>query len=168
MNLATALTLLRIAATLPLVYFLLQLDTVSQIIAAVIFALAALLDALDGYVARKFNQVTELGKFLDPVADKLLVLSALAVMTAQNRAPMLALLLIVAREVLVTNLRTQRLKKSLEVAADKTGKFKAVIQMLAILMLILNLPYAVWVLWVSVVLTLYSGMNYLKVYFCIL
>jgi CDP-diacylglycerol--glycerol-3-phosphate 3-phosphatidyltransferase len=174
LNLANCLTLLRIAATVPLVYLLLQNNVNAEWLAAIVFALAASLDAVDGYVARKFNQITELGKFLDPVADKLLVISALMAIAFNQRNSetafwvFLALAIIVAREVFITVVRMTRMKQKKELAAGMEGKLKAALQMLAIIMLILNLPFAVWALWVSVVLTIYSGWQYGKVYFCIL
>ncbi len=161
---ANAITLLRIAAIVPLVYLLLGNDPTSQIAAAIVFVAAALLDALDGYVARKFNQITEWGKLWDPLADKLLVIAALTVLAAQGRAPLLAVLLIVFREVLITTLRLNRLGK-MDIAAVKEGKLKAVLQMLSIFWLILGWPLADWILWAAVGLTLWSGYKYTFVYF---
>ena len=150
LSLPNLLSLIRIL-TVPLILALLYLN--HPIWAAVLFTLVALSDAVDGMLARKLNQVTELGKLLDPLADKVLVVSTLIVLVELKNAPALAVALIAVRELLITAVRTT--------GAKWWGKLKTVSQIIAVLMLIMSWPYAQEVLWLAVILTWISGVDYL-------
>jgi CDP-diacylglycerol---glycerol-3-phosphate 3-phosphatidyltransferase len=106
--------------------------------AAIVFVVAALTDLLDGYLARKSGQVTTLGKLLDPIADKLLVLSALILLLNVDRVSALVAILIIAREVAVTGVRAMAAGEGIIISAETTGKYKMALQVVAIVMLILE------------------------------
>lgn len=153
MTLANRVTLLRIAL-IPLCLIFLLLGFYG--LAAVIFLLLSFSDAIDGYIARKYDQVSELGKQLDPLADKILVITVLIGLTSLGKANPIPVMLIGARELIIASLRTQEI-----FAASELAKWKTVSQIVAALMLMLNLPLAGWVLWLAVLLSLISGGIYL-------
>ena len=153
MTLANKVTLLRIAL-IPLCLIFLLAGFYG--LAAVILLLLSLSDAIDGYIARKYNQVSELGKMLDPLADKILVMTVLIGLTGLGKASPLAVMLIGARELLIASLRTDNI-----FAASPLAKWKTIAQVAAVLMLMLNLPLANLVLWAAVLLSLISGGIYL-------
>lgn len=159
LTIANRVTIGRIAA-IPLNLILLYLDR--PIWAAVVFLLIALSDALDGYLARRLKQESDLGKFLDPLADKILVIATLVALVDLGMAPGLPVILIVARDFLVSAVRLVKSKEGVVVAASDLGKWKTVTQIIAVFMLMLGLPFAVPVLWLSVGLTLFSGWEYYK------
>ena len=163
MNLANWITVSRLF-TLPfLLYGLSYPSLESRWICLGIFLVAAATDWLDGYVARKFNQVTELGKFLDPLVDKLLILAPLLALIQMGRVPAWAVFLILARELTIAGWRINQTQVS---GANIWGKLKTVSQIVAIALFIAPLP-ASWqpailvVFGVSVILTLVSGGIYL-------
>ncbi|GBR77557.1 CDP-diacylglycerol--glycerol-3-phosphate 3-phosphatidyltransferase [Candidatus Termititenax dinenymphae] len=161
MNLALTLTLLRILFV-PVVILLMYLR-IPGIWSGLAFALLALTDWLDGYVARKYGQVTEMGKFLDPLADKILVLSVLIVLAVQLRVEVFSVLLLVIREFSVMGLRIAILEKGGRVlAASKLAKWKTAVQMLALFLLLANWPLAVLVYYCSFGLALVSGIEYFR------
>lgn len=139
-------------------------------LAPLLFTLAAITDLLDGYFARKLNLVTNLGKFLDPIADKLLNMAALVLLAAQMRSLFLTITVIVilAREFFVTGLRMLAAQQGLVIAADWFGKIKTVVQDITIVILFLNnfpfsllgIPMDTFLLLLSLVLTVLSGINY--------
>ena len=167
MNLPTWITVSRLLGV-PLILMLLTQPTpYERWIAAGIFLLAAGTDWLDGYLARKLNQVTDLGKFLDPLVDKLLVLAPLLVLVEMNLVPAWGVFLIVAREITIAGWRVNPAMQSGGVpGANLWGKAKTVVQIAAITVLIAPLP-EVFVLpsqilfWLAVALTLVSGALYL-------
>ena len=106
--------------------------------AAVVFVIAAVTDLLDGYIARRTGQVTKLGKLLDPIADKLLVLSALILLVNVDRVSALIAILVVAREVGVTGIRAIAAGEGMIIVAETTGKYKMALQVVAVTMLILE------------------------------
>ena len=106
--------------------------------AAAVFVIAAVTDLLDGYLARRNGQVTTLGKLLDPIADKLLVLSALILLVNLDRVSALVAILIIAREVAVTGIRAIAAGEGMVIAAETTGKYKMALQVVAIVLLILE------------------------------
>ena len=106
--------------------------------AALVFVVAAVTDLLDGYLARRNGQVTTLGKLLDPIADKLLVLSALILLVNIDRVSALVAILIIAREVAVTGVRAIAAGEGMVIAAETTGKYKMALQVMAIVLLILE------------------------------
>jgi CDP-diacylglycerol--glycerol-3-phosphate 3-phosphatidyltransferase len=109
-----------------------------SLLAAVIFTVAAVTDLLDGYIARRTGQVTKFGKLLDPIADKLLVLSALILLMNVDRVSALIAILIIARELAVTGIRAIAASERLIIAAEATGKYKMALQVVAIVLLILE------------------------------
>ena len=150
MNLPTKLTVLRIVM-IPLfvaAYFVSAIPF-NYLIAAVIFALAAFTDFLDGFIARKYGMVTDLGKFLDPVADKVLVASALVIMlvTTDGGTEILpwygaiAVVIILARELIVSGFRMVAAGKNVVLAAEKSGKIKTVVQDFSVIVLLLGAQF---------------------------
>ena len=129
-------------AIIPLVLWLLDRGTPSDCMwAAVVYSLAALTDLLDGYLARRLKIVSVLGKFLDPLADKLLVMASLVWMVPMGRIAEWVVVLLLAREISVTGLRSIASSEGLVIAAGGSGKSKTALQMIGILALILGYPY---------------------------
>ena len=169
-NLPNFLTLVRICLIPVFVVVFLAPTPNRSLVAAVIFTVAAVTDLLDGYIARRTGQVTKLGKLLDPIADKLLVLSALILLVNIDRVSALVALLIIARELAVTGVRAIAAGERLIIAAETTGKYKMALQVVAIVLLILegtwlaefgNLHLAgTATLYVSLVLGYISGGQY--------
>ncbi len=166
-NLPNVVTLSRLLA-LPLMFVFLQTpESPYRIWGLVVFALAAATDWLDGYLARRLNQVTELGKFLDPLVDKLLVLGALLILVQWRQLPAWAVFIILAREVMIAGWRvTPNLNGQAEIqGANLWGKLKTVTQILAIAWLMAPLPTA-WayaglpLFWLAVAMTIISGVIY--------
>ena len=143
-NLPNALTLARIAA-IPMIVWLLHRPTpVSSIAAFVIFLVASLTDFLDGYLARRYGLITPLGKLLDPLADKLLIVSSLLMIAVGSRVPTFPawlLVVIIGRELAVTGLRSIAASEGVVVAAEGTGKLKMTLQIIGVLCLILHDRY---------------------------
>ena len=149
MNLPNKLTLLRVLA-IPAVVTLLLIDTaVCRGIAIALFVLACLTDWLDGYIARRQGIVTVLGKFLDPVADKLLVLSTMITLSGLGQLPVWVCVVVLFRELMVDGLRLIAVQKGIVIAAGKLGKLKTVFQMILVLVLLLNIPLLkeLWIDW---------------------
>ncbi|OBR65177.1 CDP-diacylglycerol--glycerol-3-phosphate 3-phosphatidyltransferase [Paenibacillus oryzae] len=139
--------------------------------AAILFVLTAATDKLDGYIARKYNMITNLGKLLDPLADKLLISAALIMLVSLNRIPGWIAIIIIGREIVITAIRSIASSKGIALAADKHGKLKMVFQIIAITaMLLNNYPFALLISYpidkalmlTAVLLTIYSGYNYIK------
>ena len=124
-------------------------------------AVASFTDFLDGYLARKYNLITDFGKFMDPLADKVLVVAALAVLVEMNLIPAWMIVLIITREYAVSILRAIAANTGQVIAASQGGKAKTVSQIIAVLMLLLNIKYGIYVMWIAVILTFVSGMDYL-------
>jgi CDP-diacylglycerol--glycerol-3-phosphate 3-phosphatidyltransferase len=134
----------------------------THIIGGVVFSLASVTDWLDGYLARKWKLVTNFGKFADPLADKMLVMSAFVVLIALNFAPAWVIAIIVCRELAVTGLRLLLVEESGEVmAAAWPGKIKTATQMLAIIFLFFHVPIVgTLFLYICLIATVYSGVDY--------
>lgn len=173
MNIPNILTILRVALIPVLVVLFLLPYNWSYLSASAVFALASVTDWLDGYLARKWQQSTTLGAFLDPVADKLLVATALLLLAQQHHNLYLTLpaLIIICREIVVSALREwmAELGKRSKVAVSSLGKWKTAAQMLALLILLAKRPELdAWVIGgyillnISAVLTLWSMLLYLK------
>lgn len=168
MNLANQLTVLRIC----LIPIFVLVASVSQslagdIVAAFIFALTAFTDFLDGHIARTRNMVTTFGKFLDPLADKLLTMSAFVMLVAMDRAAAWIVILILAREFAVTGLRILAANEGIVIAASAGGKVKTTLQMLSIIILLIFTHGAMFVigqilLVAALFATLHSGWEYFK------
>jgi CDP-diacylglycerol--glycerol-3-phosphate 3-phosphatidyltransferase len=133
--------------------------------AAFIFVVASATDFFDGYIARTFNQITTLGKILDPLADKMLTLAGfLGLMMLEEASPW-AIFLILTRELFITGLRVSAVSEGLDIAASWMGKVKTVVQMIAIGFLLMQWTGATLLLWIAVGLTLYSGYEYVRDFF---
>ena len=136
-------------------------------IALAIFIIASLTDLLDGKIARKYNLVTNFGKFMDPLADKLLVCSALICLIELGRIPAWIVIIIIAREFIISGFRLVAADNGVVIAASYWGKFKTVFQMVAVAFLIadLNIPavriFTQVVLWIAVILTVISLIDYI-------
>lgn len=168
MNIPTWITVSRLLG-LPFLFYFLNTPTASHLwISLIIFLIAASTDWLDGYLARKLNQVTELGKFLDPLVDKLLILAPLLSLIALQKVPAWGVFLILGRELAIAGWRVNpKLTGTTAIqGANWWGKLKTVSQIIAIALLIAPLP-SVWtmpslvIFWISVILTLVSGIIYL-------
>ena len=134
---------------------------IGDIIAGVVFIAASITDAVDGYVARRRGIVTSLGKFIDPLADKILVVAALISLVELKRLPAWIVVIIVSREFIVSGVRMVAAVEGVVIPASRGGKAKTVSQIIAIAMMILDLPYAMQVMWIAMLLTVWSGMDYL-------
>ena len=167
MNLPNALTAGRLAAIPVLMVLLVSRLPYHDQLAAAVFVLASLTDTLDGNIARWRGQVTELGKFLDPLADKLFILSVLIVLVQEGELPAWVVLVIFGRELLITVLRSLSASQGKVIAATPWGKTKTVSQVVAVLLLILQRPYpelhvpALLALGFAVAFTVLSGIDYL-------
>ncbi len=162
MTLASLFTLARIVLV-PVFMVLILLDPpYGDVLGALVFAAAALTDTVDGYIARRRNEVTRLGIFIDPLADKLLVSAALVTLVSVHLLSAWIAMLILAREFSVTGLRTLAAADGIVVGASRWGKLKTVAQVLMVVALLLRLPGAGIVVWVAVLLTLYSGYDYFQ------
>jgi CDP-diacylglycerol---glycerol-3-phosphate 3-phosphatidyltransferase len=163
LNLPNALTLLRILAVPVVVVALLGETENGDTLAAAVFALAALTDGLDGYIARSRDAVTTFGKLMDPLADKLLVTAALVSLVSLNRLEAWVAMVIIAREIAVTILRTIAAERGIVIAASWLGKVKTVLQIAAVIALIATNPAPGWVdvlVYVALVATVVSGIDY--------
>lgn len=178
MNLPNKITVSRILATPVFLFFLVPgwfgqfwgLDQWGRYAAAVIFIVASITDMVDGNIARKYNMITELGKFLDPIADKLLVTSALIAFIKTDNLSVWAVFIIIAREFIITGFRVVAAGRGVVIAADKWGKIKTVVQIAAIIAiliknfpvsLIIDFPLGLVLMYIAVALTVISGVNYI-------
>lgn len=168
MNLPNKLTVLRVCMIPFFVAALLYQGGENQtfrIAADVIFIAASLTDMLDGKIARKYNLVTNFGKFMDPLADKLLVCSALICLIELGQIPAWVVIVIISREFIISGFRLVASDNGVVIAASYWGKFKTVFQMAAVILLILDLePLALiadGVLWIAVILTVVSLADYI-------
>lgn len=160
MNLANSLTLFRIVLIPFFMYFLLVNGPMYNIIALGIFILASLTDTADGYFARRLNQVTNMGKLLDPLADKLLITGALLVFVEIDKLPSWMAMVIIGREFAVTGMRLVAVAGKDVVAASMWGKLKTVSQMIAVIAMIVDLSFSMILMWIAMFLTVYSGIDY--------
>ena len=168
MNLPNKLTILRVILIPFFVVFMLFDITgaADKWIALVIFCVASLTDMLDGKIARKYNLVTNFGKFMDPLADKLLVCTALICLTSMNRLNVIVVLVIIAREFIISGFRLVASDNGIVIAASYWGKFKTASQMVMIILLILNFGGIFEILtnifiWLSLALTVISLITYI-------
>ena len=161
MNLANKLTILRIIL-IPV--FLILISTKIKYgvyLATGVFVIAALTDSLDGYIARSRNQVTTLGKFMDPLADKLLITAALISLTELQKLPAWMVMIIIAREFIITGLRSVAASEGIVISASWWGKLKTTLQIIAIIAALIELPYYSILIWIAVIITLISGIDYI-------
>ena len=169
MNLPNKLTLFRVILIPFFVFFLLApyFEGYGNYIAVAIFIVASITDFLDGKIARKYNFVTNFGKFMDPLADKLLVSSALICLVALNKIPAWIVIVIIAREFIISGFRLVAADNGVVIAASYWGKFKTAFQMVTVIVLILNIPGEVFavigtvLIYISLVLTVISLIDYI-------
>lgn len=167
MNLPNKLTVIRMCMVPVFVVFMLTDvgGAANKWIALVLFCVASFTDFLDGHIARSQNLVTNFGKFMDPLADKLLVCSAMICLIPAGRIPTWVVLIIIAREFIISGFRLVASDGGIVIAANYWGKFKTVAQMLMVILLIANLGGAFVIveqvlIWASVILTLVSLVDY--------
>lgn len=168
MNVPNCLTILRIFMVPVFVVFMLVnvFGGADRYIAGVIFIAASLTDTLDGYLARKNNQITVFGKFMDPLADKLLVCSALICLVELGQLPSWIVIIIVGREFIISGFRLVAAEQGVVIAASYWGKFKTVSQMVMVILLVFNFGGAFDVLeqvfiWLATILTVISLVDYM-------
>lgn len=166
MNLPNKLTMFRVIL-IPffIVFLLIPLTPFDKWIALAIFIVASLTDLLDGKIARKYNLVTNFGKFMDPLADKLLVCSALICLIELDRIPSWMVIVIIAREFIISGFRLVASDNGVVIAASYFGKFKTTFQMVAVCLMIADIPSLFILtqitLWIAVILTVVSLVDYL-------
>lgn len=168
MNLPNKLTLLRVFM-IPVFVVLLLLEGGQnqslRLAAAIVFVAASLTDFLDGQIARRCNLVTNFGKFMDPLADKLLVCSALICLVELGQLPAWIVIIIIAREFIISGFRLVAADSGIVIAASSWGKFKTVSQMIAVILFILNIPALALLsqvfLYLALVLTIVSLLDYM-------
>lgn len=180
MNLPNKLTMMRIVLVPVVVIVMLCINpnycvinqasglALRDILAFLIFAIASITDMLDGMIARKYNMITSFGKFADPIADKMLVNTLLILLAVSGQANVIAVLLMIWRDLIVDGLRMTASSRGKVVSAGFYGKLKTVLQMIAIVfMLLRNWPFALFglpvdqiLLWAACACSLFSGFNY--------
>lgn len=177
MNLPNKLTIFRVVLIVPFVVVLLGGEAgwfgsnrlIPDIIALVIFIIASLTDLIDGKIARKYNLVTNFGKFMDPLADKLLVSAALIALVEMGRMPGWVVIIIISREFIISGFRLIASDNNVVIAASYWGKFKTTFQMVMVCLLIVNLGVMFrWmqvltdvIMWIALALTVISLIDYL-------
>ena len=169
-NLPNILTFIRLGC-IPLVLIFLAFEgRVWSFLAASAFGLAFITDFLDGFFARRYGAVTDLGKFLDPLADKILVIATMIMLIPLGRIPVWMVILIVTREIAVTGLRAIAASEGIVIQAESLGKLKTILQSVSVLALCLYYPYfgfnfhklGMIVLWGALAFTLWSGFDYFR------
>ncbi len=179
LNLPNILTLARIAAIPLMAVLLLSPSQPTTFWAAAVFSAASVTDWLDGYLARRMGIVTIFGKFLDPIADKLIVMAALIMILPFDRVPAWMVLVILGREIIITGLRGIASSEGIVIQASDLGKHKTIFQLVAIIGLLLHYDYnwffgiqhellrvnmhnvGMFFLWIATLLTVWSGVDYL-------
>ena len=162
-NVPNVLTVLRILAVPVIVVALLGESPDGDLLAAIVFALAALTDGLDGYIARSRGSVTTFGKLMDPIADKLLIVAALVALVSLDRLAAWVAMVIITREIAVTLLRGLAVEQGVVISASWLGKVKTVLQVAAVFALIIWYPAPVAVdvlVYAAVAMTVISGLDY--------
>ena len=181
MNLPNKLTLLRMLLTVVFMFFLFAHGVIYKILALFVFAVAACTDFLDGYIAKKYKLVSSFGKFMDPIADKVLVLSAFLAFVEMKLVPAWMVVVIIFREFIITGLRLVALRKNKVIESMLAGKHKTVSQMFAIVMILVFIIFRefgyslefwsplfqyhfeitiFYLMFITVVLTLISGASF--------
>ena len=167
MNLPNKLTVLRVILIVPFVAFMLMdLGAWARWAALAIFVIASLTDMLDGKIARKYNLVTNFGKFMDPLADKLLVCTAMICLVSMDKLNVIVVLVIIAREFIISGFRLVASDNGIVIAASYWGKFKTVSQMAMVIVLIMDLGGVFEMIgnvlvWVALILTVVSLVDYI-------
>jgi CDP-diacylglycerol---glycerol-3-phosphate 3-phosphatidyltransferase len=172
MNLANALTISRIISVPVIAVLLLSDNLVYSLISAFLFVIATITDYLDGYLARRMNMESDLGKLLDPLADKLLISTVLIMLIPLHRVPAWMVAVIIGREMAVTGLRGLASEKHVVIAASWLGKYKTAFQCAAIIPLLVHYPIlglqfqeaGEFFLWIALFFTVWSGWDYIYGY----
>jgi CDP-diacylglycerol--glycerol-3-phosphate 3-phosphatidyltransferase len=173
LTLPNILSLLRIATVPIFILLLFKSSKSASIIAASLFIVVSFTDLIDGYLARKKGMVTNLGKFLDPLADKLLIIAVLIMLVPMGRVPAWIVVLIACREIAVTGLRAVAADTGIVISASRAGKYKTAFQTAALIALLyhyrlinINIhQIGIVLLWIALALTLWSGFEYFLIYF---
>ncbi len=177
-NLPNMLTLGRVAIIPPFVLYTYYADPFHSFVAAMIFAVAAITDILDGWLARRMNLVTVLGKFMDPLADKLIVMAALVMLTRLGRVASGVVIVLLARELIISGLRTIAMGEGIVMQASQGGKWKTSIQAFGIMGLLIHYSHPIdflfgtwvidfnavgtWLLYVSLIWSMTSAIGYFQ------
>jgi CDP-diacylglycerol--glycerol-3-phosphate 3-phosphatidyltransferase len=170
LNLPNGLTIIRVLAIPVILWLLFYPGKAYQWVTAIFFLLIAVTDTIDGYFARRRGMVTTLGKFLDPLADKLLIVTALIALIPARGIPFWMVIVIVGREIAVTGLRGIAVSQGIVIPAGPLGKYKTVFEVAAITFLILDEEYlsvdchfvGMVFLWMALLLAVYSGVDYFR------
>lgn len=179
-NLPNVLTLARVAVIPPFVLLTYWADPLNSFLAALIFSAAAATDVLDGWLARRMGLVTVMGKFMDPLADKLIVMAALVMLTRLGRVASGVVILILAREFIVSGLRTIAISEGMVISASQGGKWKTSLQVTGIVALLVHYTHRIdfvftvqpvdfnavgtWLLYLSVVASYASAAGYFRAF----
>lgn len=164
MNLANKITLMRLFL-IPVFVIIFMIFGRDMNLAAIVFVIASLTDALDGHIARSRNMITNFGKFTDPLVDKVLTMAAFLVLVEDNTIPAWPVIIIISRELIITGFRTLAADSGITIAASMWGKAKTTSQMIALVMLLLNVEVinklGIYVFYLALILTVISGLDYL-------
>jgi CDP-diacylglycerol--glycerol-3-phosphate 3-phosphatidyltransferase len=168
LNLPNGLTIIRVIAIPVILALLFSTGSVFRFITSLLFLLVAITDSLDGYLARRYGLVTTLGKFLDPLADKLLIVTTLIALVPARSVPVWIVIVIVGREIAVTGLRGIAVSQGIVIPASRWGKYKTVFEVVSILFLILGGNYfsislqqvGLILLWIALILAVFSAVDY--------
>jgi CDP-diacylglycerol--glycerol-3-phosphate 3-phosphatidyltransferase len=167
-NLPNTITLIRISVVPFLFILLTEPGEFWSLILAILFAMASITDMLDGYLARKYNMITTMGKFLDPLADKIIVNAAMILMIPIGRIPAWIVAITIIRDLIVDGIRSISSSEGLYVQASPLGKQKTIAQLFAVTALMIHYPFfginshlvGMTILYIALLLTLYSGADY--------
>jgi len=178
-NLPNLVTMGRVLFVPGVLYYMDNYSPVRSLVAAILYLIASLGDGIDGYLARSRGQVSVLGKFLDPVADKLMVTSVMVFMVALGRVPAWLVVVLIARDLAITGLRSIASSEGIVIAASRGGKIKTALQLVGLTLLLVHFRYpllglgisidynsaGLGLLYISLAASLFSGMDYVVVFF---
>ncbi|HHT90298.1 MAG: CDP-diacylglycerol--glycerol-3-phosphate 3-phosphatidyltransferase [Bacillota bacterium] len=162
MNLPNLVTLSRIVLVPVFTYTCLAYPPGRNLLAAFVFLVASLTDLVDGHLARSRKEITRFGQLIDPIADKLLITAALLALIQLGEVSTWAALIILAREFSVSGLRMLASVDGQVIAASRWGKLKTITQIVAIMGFLLGISWAPWLMWVAVMMTILSGVDYFR------
>lgn len=173
LSLPNGITIIRILAIPIIIILLFYTQGTYSLITSILFLLVALTDTLDGYIARRRELVTTLGKFLDPLADKLLIVASLIALIPTRGIPTWMVIIIVGREIAITGLRGIAVSQGIVISASSLGKYKTVFEVASIFFLVLNGNYffldfrriGIGLLWVALIIAIISGLDYFRNFF---
>ncbi len=169
-NPANLLTSLRLILIIPILILLNVDKKIPNLISAILFVLASITDVIDGYIARKYNMETTFGKLIDPLADKLLIISVIVLLVKLHRIPIVFALIIISREFIITGLRAIASSEGIIISANKFGKDKTFFQTVSLTCLIIYYPLmgihsysiGIFFLIIAVIYTVFSAYKYIK------